>query len=112
MEKVLKTIKIVTVTLLVVLLSIIAFCGTYAKQNNVWRSTLPEFNYGIELDGIRELRYILDASEEEKEVYVDENGNIVGEVPEKTEESEAEDSKAEEKVNNTGYKTETRKIKA
>lgn len=112
MEKILKTVKIVTVILLVILLSIIAFLGTYAKQNNVWRSTLPEFNYGIELDGIRELRYVLDVSEEEKEVYVDENGNIVGEVPEKTEESESENAETQEPVNNTGYKIETRKIKA
>ena len=117
MEKVLKIVKIVTVTLIIILLSIIAFLGTYGKQNNVWKETTPEFNYGIELGKIRELRYVLDESEEEKTVYVDENGNVLGEVKEEasTNETDTESQEvSEEKVNENklDYPTEVRKFKA
>lgn len=129
MEKVLKTVKIVTITLIVILLSIIAVCGTYANRNNVWRKTMPEYNYGIELTGSRELRYVLDTSEEEKNVYIDSEGNILGEVIEEesseseeaTENSETateekvEEDKTEEKKEDEdkpNYATEVRKIKA
>ena len=91
MEKVLKTIKIISITLMVILLSIIAFCGVFSKQNNIWKNVIPEFNYGIELEGLRELRYTLDTTEEEKNVYIDSEGNILGEIKEK-EETETETS--------------------
>ena len=107
MEKSLKIVKIVTVTLFVVLLTVIAFCGTYKKQNNVWKKSIKEFNYGIELGNIRELRYVVDSSEEEKNVYVDENGNILGEVKEA--EQGSEEAKEVEKPE---FATEKRKIKA
>ena len=82
MEKVLKIVRIITITLMVVLLSALAFLGAYAKRNNIWKQLIPEFNCGIELGKNRELRYALDTSEEEKNVYIDADGNILGEVKE------------------------------
>lgn len=83
MEKNLKRIKTLAVLLIIVLISAIAFVGLYLKSQGVWRNVLPEFSYGMELDGIRELRFVLNTSEEEKKVYIDENGNYCGDVVEK-----------------------------
>lgn len=128
MENKLKTVKVITMTLLVILLTIFAFLGLYVKKNNIWTNIIPELNYGMELDGTRELRFELDTTEEEKRVYIDSEGNILGEVKEETSEEttledgvslETEDTKAEEvekttqeETNKTNYATEVRKIKA
>lgn len=80
MEKNLKRFKTLAVVLIVVLISAIAFGGLYVKSQGVWKNVLPEFSYGMEIDGIRELRFVLNTSEEEKEIYVDENGNYAGDV--------------------------------
>lgn len=82
MEKNLKRIKTIAVVLVVVLLSAIAFGGLYLKSQGVWKNVLPEFSYGMELDGVRELRFSLDTSEEEKEIYLDKDGNYAGDVVE------------------------------
>lgn len=82
MEKNLKRIKTIAVVLVIVLLSAIAFGGLYFKSQGVWKNVLPEFSYGMELDGVRELRFSLDTSEEEKEIYLDKDGNYAGDVVE------------------------------
>ena len=121
MEKVLKTVKRIAVTLMIIAISIIAFIGVYSKQNNIWQNKIPEFNYGIELDGLRELRYVLDTTEEEKKFYIDAEGNVLGEVKEEETESEgisldaSEEAKEEAKEsdeNKPNYATEVRKVKA
>lgn len=80
MEKNLKRFKTLAVVLIVILISAVAFGGLYFNQQGVWKNVLPKFNFGMELDAIRELRFNLDTSEEEKEIYLDENGNYAGEV--------------------------------
>ncbi len=85
MEKNLKRFKTLAVVLIVILVSAIAFGGLYVKEQGVWKNVLPEFCYGMEIGGIRELRFVLNNSEEEKEVYVDENGNYAGDVVKKGE---------------------------
>ncbi len=125
MEKVSKAVRIITIILMVILVSVIAFGGFYLKSNHIWKNVVPEFNYGLELNGVRELRFILDTSEEEKEVYIDAEGNILGEVKEDTtdEEVTTEETVAEEKVDEENakqadekeepnYATEVRTIKA
>lgn len=117
MEKNLKIVKVITVTLIVVLLTLITFGGLYIKKNNVWENVVPEFKYGMELNGNRELRFALDTSEEEKSVYIDSEGNVLGFVKEEetdgvsletTDENE-EQTTSENEVN---YATEVRTIKA
>ena len=118
--------KIVGISLLVILISLIAFVGIYLKKSNVWENQIPEFKFGMELDGVRELRYIVDTTEEEKNVYIDAEGNILGEVKEKDEEKSdngqeisldapAEETKTEEvavpETEKVNYATEIRKIK-
>lgn len=82
MEGKIKKVRTVAIILLSILLSLIAFGGLFIKTYGVWKNILPEFNYGMELGGIRELRFILDTSEEEKEIYLDADGNYMGDVAE------------------------------
>lgn len=132
MKKCIKTIKILTLLLIVVLIIVLAFFGFFRKNSNIWNNLIPDYNYGMELKGVRELKYITDTSEEEKNVYVDSNGNILGVVIENednsTEESNegvslevdeglADNQNAENLVSETEsekvpYATENRVIKA
>ena len=76
----LKFLKIVALILIVILLSIIAYGGLYQKQNNVWKKISSDFNVGMELDDTRQITFKYGTHEEEKEIYVDENGNYMGDV--------------------------------
>lgn len=119
MEKNLKRVKTIVVLALVILVSLIAFCGIYAKNNGIWKNYLKKYNFGMELSGFRELHFVLDPTEEEKEVYVDDNGNIIGKVEDgedKKEEGvpleENKEEVAKETAKEPELKKETRKIKA
>ena len=132
MEKILKKIRRIAILLIAILLSIVAFCGVYFKTSGIWSNKVHDFNYGMELSGMRELRFILDDSEEEKKVYIDSDGNIAGEVLNDDEEEENngeislvpdddsnnEEAESEEKTEKVdedipeGYKKEKRTIKA
>lgn len=126
MEKNLKRVKVIAVLLIIILISAIAFGGLYTNIFGTWKNVLPKFNYGMELEGTRELRFVLDNSEEDQEVYVDSEGKVVGKVSDgaesksnsninlNTDETANQENVAEEQQNTTDlkYKTETRKIKA
>ena len=122
MKKALKVNKTLIVLGIIVLISLISFFGVYTKTNGVWSNLLKNFNYGIELDGYRELLFSLDTTEEEKEAYVDENGNILGFVEDGTnssqdksislDEGEQTEETSKEQTEESEYKTETRVIKA
>ena len=139
MEKCLKSIKVICVILIVILSSVVAFGGLYFKDKGIWNNVLKDFKLGMELKGHRELHYVLDDSEEEKEVYVDSDGNYKGEVikedenetstsettdeaetsnPETTDQAETSNPETTDQTEtnkneeNGEYKTETRTIKA
>ena len=80
MEKNLGKIKTLVVILVAIILTLVSFLGLYAKQNGIWTNKLPDYKFGMEMSGYRELRFVLDDSESEKEIYVDENGNYKGDV--------------------------------
>lgn len=122
MEKNLKKVRTIAILLIGVLISIIAFVGIYVKEYGIWKNVLPDFKLGMELEGVKELHYVLDDSEEEKEVYVDSEGNYSGEVLEndssdtsvslETENSETVEAQNENSKDIEGYTRETRTIKA
>lgn len=121
MEKILKTNKILIILGIIVVISIISFFGLYIKENGVWNNLLKEYNLGIELKGYRDLHFSLDTTEEEKEVYVDENGEILGYVEDGTDtedtsislvaDEEEESSDETEENEDLGYAIEQRVIK-
>ena len=95
------------------LISVIAFFGVQIRENGVWQNLVAEHDYGMDLEGARELKYTLDVSEKEKYVYVDENGNVKGEVLKDGTPVTAEDEGAseEEQVEEISYAKENRKVK-
>ena len=84
MEKGLRIVKTITVLLIAILISVVSFGGVYLPQKGIWKNVIKDFNLGMEFDGYRELRYVLDDSEEQKDVYVDKDGNYMGTVKEDT----------------------------
>lgn len=124
MEKKLKLFKSITIIILIIAVSLISFVGVFRSKLNFKENMIPEFKYGMELDGNREFKFTLDTTTEEKNVYIDENGNYKGTVVEETEEPEESeisldatveentDAVAEEEVNKVPYATESRTIKA
>ena len=118
MKKNMKKIKNCVILLLAILLTLIAFFGVFKFDKGVWNNLIPTYKYGMDIVGSREIRYEVDESEKEKYVYVDENGNIKGEVwkdgSSVTAESEAtstEDGQATESAEEISYSKETRTIK-
>ena len=112
MEENLKRIRTIAILLIAILISVIAFCGVYLFKSGVWNNYIPGFKYGMELSGMRELRFVLDDTSDEKEVYVDENGNICGEVvKEDTSSSNTEVSLEETGENAEAPKEETEEEK-
>lgn len=119
MEKNLKKVRTLAILLIVILISLIAFVGFYVKEYGIWKNVLPDFKLGMELKGIKELHYVLDDSEEEKEVYVDSEGNYAGDVKSDTssdttvslETEDGEQTGQEESKEIEGYTIETRNVK-
>lgn len=93
----------ISILLLITLFIIIAFLGVYTLRLNKLTNIIPNYNYGIDIEGSREFNLTVDTSEEEKEVYVDENNNIAGEVKEDSEGN---------KTQVDGYTIETLTVKA
>ncbi|MBR3696887.1 MAG: hypothetical protein IKM97_01235 [Clostridia bacterium] len=120
MEKKLKILKTITIILLIIAISLISFIGIFRSKLNYKENIIAKFKYGMEIDGNREFRFKLDTSSEEKNIYVDENGNYKG-TPTESEEKETlvsleskseEYTVAEEEVNKIPYNTEKRIVKA
>lgn len=122
MKKVLKINKTLIVLGIIILISIVSFLGLYEKTNGVWSNLLPNYNLGTDLNGYRELHFTLDTAEEEKEVYVDDDGNILGFVEDgQNSKQDTSVSLVQENENsgtevsqeeNSEYKTENRTVKA
>ena len=117
MEKNLKKIRTVALILLITLIALIAFAGVFGYFLNQFKNIIPDYTYGMELNGTRELKFVVDTSEEEKEVYVDDDGNILGEVKDSSSNSNVSLSKdnssetTETEKTELSYAKETRKIK-
>lgn len=120
MENKLKLFKSITIILLIIAVSLISFVGVFRSKLNFKENVIPKFKYGMELAGNREFKFKLDTASEEKNVYIDENGNYKGTVVEKEEENAnisldetvKETSVAEEEVNKVPYSTKITTIKA
>lgn len=90
--------KIIT-WIIVVLIIIVGFLGIYTKKLNKLTNIIPEYTYGMDIKGNREFNLLIDKTETEKKVYVDNKGNIAGEV-------------IDEEKQVDGYTIENKKIKA
>lgn len=124
MEKKVKLFKSITIVLLIIAVSLISFVGVFRTKLNLKENVIPEFKYGMELDGNREFKFTLDTATEEKNIYVDEEGNYKGTVVDNstddttevsldaTVEDSNEDVVAEEEATKVPYSIEAKVVKA
>ncbi len=77
---IIKKLVAVAIVLVVVTISVIAFIGIYTKNLNTMSDIIPSYTYSTEFEGNREYKFTLANTEEEKEVYIDSQGNVCGEV--------------------------------
>lgn len=123
MEKKIKIFKTIAIVSIIIAISLISFVGVFRDNLNAKLNIIPDFSYGMELAGEREFKFVLDTASEEKNVYVDENGNYKGTVVEDTQSDttgisldttvdEEGDVVAEAEAEKVPYETETRTIKA
>ena len=123
LEKKVKLFKLITIVLLIIAVSLISFVGVFRSKLNFKENVIPEFQYGMELEGNREFKFVLDSSSEEANVYVDDEGNYKGTVVDSSSTStsdisldatveESADVVAEEEVSQVSYATETRTLKS
>ncbi|MCI8396363.1 MAG: hypothetical protein HFJ52_01360 [Clostridia bacterium] len=102
-----RKLKIILCTLVIVLITLIAFVGVYVKDVVIFKSKLPEYSLAPEFGEKRITS--LKISEEENEIIYDKDGKIVDAIPEGANEEDYE--KKKEKVNKEdAYKAENYKI--
>lgn len=121
MEKKIKIFKTITIVLIIIAVSLISFVGVFRSKFNFSENIIPEYIYGMEIAGTREFKFTLDTNAEEKEVYIDSEGNIKGEVVTNSTETEndisldatlVKEEVAEEEAEKVEYAIEKRTIKA
>lgn len=121
MEKNVKIFKTITILLIIIAVSLISFIGIFQDKLNFKENIIPDFSYGMEIAGTREFNFTLDTTSSEKNVYVDNDGNIKGEVISEEEntsgsgislDATVKTEEAKEEVNKTEFAIETRTIKA
>ena len=114
-ERSTKILKAIVAFLLAIATTIIAFTGWYTYKNGIWEDKLAKVNLGMDLEGARHLRFILDETVTNGvEVYVDDEGNYKGNVVANstTENTISIDTLTGETKEEIPYKTEKRDIKA
>lgn len=107
-----KKIKILTITLLIVLVTMVAFFGVYKQVQNRMEDQVKEYSYAMDLTGARKVRLKIDTAT--KEVIKDKDGNKVEsatdeEIEENGYTKEEVPVNSEEVLNADKYK-ETKKI--
>lgn len=86
-----KKIKILTITLLIILITMIAFFGIYGQVQNRMENKVKDYSYAMDINGSRVVR--LKVNTNTKEVIKDKDGNVV-------------ESATDEEVEKNGYQKE------
>lgn len=66
--------------IIIILIILVGIMGIYVKKLNKFVNIIPDYNYGMDIIGNRQFFMTVDKTEQEKTVYIDEKGNIAGEV--------------------------------
>ena len=70
-----KKIKILTIILLIILITMVAFCGIYTQVQNRMENQVKDYSYAMDLAGSRVVRLIV--SDENETTVKDSEGNVV-----------------------------------
>lgn len=90
-KNVIKTVKILTISLLIVLISMIGFFGIYTQNKNQMSNKVKDYSYSMALKGTRTI--ILQVSTGTTEVIKDSEGNVI-------------ENATEDEIEENGYITE------
>ncbi len=93
-----KKIKILTITLLIVAITMIAFFGIYRQKQNRMENIMKDYDLAMDLKGTRNIRLKLNT--ESKTVIKDADGNEVENTDNLTEEEIAEKGYTKEEIPN------------
>ena len=81
-KNVMKTIKIITISLLIVLISMIGFFGIYKQNKNQMSNVVKDYTYAMDLNGARTIKLTLNTDNSD-EVKTEENYKTAKEIIEK-----------------------------
>ena len=70
-----KRLTIIILILLVIVISLISFVGIYTKNLNTYSNNLKNYDFGMEFEGKRVIKFAVDTSEEQ--VTYDADGNVI-----------------------------------
>lgn len=70
-----KKVKIITATLLIILITMVAFFGIYVQVQNRMENKVKDYSYAMDIDGTRVVRLKVDTST--NDVIKDKDGNII-----------------------------------
>ena len=88
--KVNKGIRISIIILVVILMSIISFVGIYVQNQNRMENIVPEYQWGMDIEGSRKI--VVSVSDEVEEVRYDANGNVIADSNTTTEVARTEEN--------------------
>ncbi len=95
-----KKIKILTITLLIAVITMVAFFGVYTKVQNRMENQVKDYSYGMDLRGSRSIRFVV--NNENTTTIKDSEGKVVEDSTNLTDEEIAQKGYVkEEKPNNS-----------
>lgn len=95
-----KKVKIITLTLVVLIITLVAFVGIYTKKQNRMENQVKDYKFAMDLEGSRNIR--LTVNEDKKTIIKDAEGNEVEEAESLTDDEIAQKGYQKEEIpNNT-----------
>lgn len=91
-----RKVKILTITLLIILITMIAFFGIYVQVQNRMEDKVKDYSYAMDLDGSRTIR--LKVSDQNKTIIKDADGNEVEDSENLTDEEITEKGYTKEEI--------------
>ena len=88
--KINKGIRISIIILVVILMSIVSFVGIYVQNQNRMENIVPEYQWGMDIEGSRKI--VVSVSDEVEEVRYDANGNVIADSDTTTEVARTEEN--------------------
>ena len=97
-----KKVKMLTIALLVILVTVIAVCGIYIPHQNRMENEIKDYSYGMGLKGARNVTLVADTST--TTIIKDKDGNEVKDAENLTDEELTEKGYIKEETKNTWKK--------
>lgn len=91
-----KKVKLLTITLIIVLVAMVAFVGVYVQKQNRMEDKVRDYSYSMDLKGTRNVT--LKVSQENKTIIKDSNGNEVADGEDLTDEEISQNGYTKEEI--------------